>query len=241
MNSVTQDTPASSFDESNKPSVTEKERKQLLRSQGAVSATTVNDDFDRSFRKNSWINFGHSNMIDLEWPSLFAPKGISISRTITTLPQESYLNAEVTGDFCAKTDKYGSNGCKFKWGDAVEGKIVFAQGIDLTEDHLVQGTFTIDRLIHWDFSCAVCGKPCTVQVPVIKKEYTFKTTSCPFRLTKGGDSDRKSRVSIPVEHKFPETSPADGVKVHFKGKLKLVSQKNSRDILAEADIDFIMK
>lgn len=214
---------------------TESERQTMLRSPSSIVLTT-NTGGDRSTS---------SRPERLQWPFFRTHKGLSMSRTITKIPPTSYLKAKVQGAFCDSKDEYGSNKCKFDWGDTVKGTLVLEQGVDITDEHVIEGTFTVDRLVHWNFSCAACGKPCTITVPVMKKQYTLNAPSCPLRLTHKNNNEKgdavSTRVSIPFNYTFPDSSPADGVKIHFVGKLKLTSQKDSSKILAAADIDFIMK
>lgn len=87
--------------------------------------------------------------------------GISFARTVKTL---QHATGSVTFDKgCTKTDPYGSNNCHWDWGQ----QVTMAHQSALQED-ITDGKLIVDLNVNstpFQFSCAVCGAPCTVQIP----------------------------------------------------------------------------
>ena len=69
--------------------------------------------------------------------------GVSLSREIRKIPQQSSIFLALKGSFCNGNDIYGSNNCEFQWGDMIAGEIDFQEGITIDETHEIQGVFKV--------------------------------------------------------------------------------------------------
>jgi len=88
--------------------------------------------------------------------------GLSFSRTVKTL---QHATGELTFDKgCTKTDPYGSNNCTWVWGEQVTLADEGALQEDITAGKLIVD-LKIDTTIPLQFSCSICGAPCTVSIP----------------------------------------------------------------------------
>jgi len=84
---------------------------------------------------------------------------LSFSRTIKTL---QHATGQVTFDKgCTKTDPYGSNNCRWDWGQTVTEAHQGALQEDITAGKLIVD-LKIDTMTPLQFACPICGAPCTV-------------------------------------------------------------------------------
>jgi hypothetical protein len=95
--------------------------------------------------------------------------GLSFSRTVKTL---QHATGELTFDKgCTKTDPYGSNNCQWDWGQSItaayEGALQenISAGKLLVDLQISTTTPTTTTTIPLQFSCSICGEPCTVPIP----------------------------------------------------------------------------
>ena len=140
--------------------------------------------------------------------------GISFSRTITKIANDSALNLTFTsGASCKTTDAYGSNDCQFKWGDNVTGLVSGKLGHDLNVGSKFTVDLKVDKLIKWSFSCAACGANCTTTIPVIDEKVTFALPDCPIKAVEL--TEQLFNASLPLD------SPTKGVKVTATGPITI--------------------
>jgi len=220
----------------------------------ASLAFTVASDPVSSFADQSLEAKEHHNLLrsgditDSRW-SIFggsSHEGVTLKRTFKKIPRGSYIMVKETTashhkPHCKKNDRYGSNNCNFNWGDTVEGTMVLDPGMEITKEHEVHGKFTIDRFVHWNYSCAACGKDCTVTLPVIDKKITMKAPPCSLFRKKEGDSSSSSRMTYSIRHTLSKTSLSEGVKMHVVGTIHLATKVNPKNIIAEMNVDITMK
>jgi hypothetical protein len=84
---------------------------------------------------------------------------LSFSRTIRTL---QHATGQVTYDKgCSRTDPFGSNNCRWDWGQSITDAHQGALQEDITSGKL-SVNLKIDTLHKVQFTCPVCGSPCTV-------------------------------------------------------------------------------
>ena len=55
---------------------------------------------------------------------------------------------------------------------------------DLVEGDVITGKFLIDDVTPLTFTCNVCGRPCTIKVPVIDQMLEVDTPMCPIEKDK---------------------------------------------------------
>jgi len=95
-------------------------------------------------------------------PTLAADQnGFSFARTVKTI---QHATGTVTFDKgCTKTDPYGSNNCHWAWDESITEA---RQGA--LQENITAGKLIVDLKINstpLQFSCPICGAPCTVQIP----------------------------------------------------------------------------
>ncbi len=84
---------------------------------------------------------------------------LSFARTIRTL---QHATGTVTYDKgCTRTDPYGSNNCRWDWGQSITGSHQGALQEDISSGKLVVN-LKIDTVSKVQFACPICGAPCTV-------------------------------------------------------------------------------
>jgi len=95
--------------------------------------------------------------------------GFSFSRTVKTL---EHATGSLTFDKgCTKTDPYGSNNCQWDWGQSItaayEGALQenISAGKLLVNLQVSTTTPTATITTPLQFSCSICGEPCTVPIP----------------------------------------------------------------------------
>merc|ERR1711939_918521 len=138
------------------------------------------------------------------WTEVDPNGGISVSRTITAA---SGIEGTATIDSgCSSKDQYGSNDCSFSWGQ----KLGITLNTTIDKD-VTSGTLAIDAKIDgflpFKASCAVCGTPCTITIPVVKKTITIKMPPCPI---KGKGYSTTLSVTLPTKDPVPVKTTAAG-------------------------------
>lgn len=183
------------------------------------------------------LNDSDSNVIVTsdEGKDFRVPSGLTFSRKIKKIPNDVYLFEELNGSHCKTTDSYGSNECAFKWGESMGGQVKFEQDISIDENQYIQGVFKLKKVVDWTFSCAACGKPCVLSVPVINKDFSFPVPDCPFVPKKGS-----SMITKTFNFNLPKDSPSEGVKLPLEGSVFL-KNKVDDSVLAEIYIDVVVK
>merc|ERR1712070_68280 len=138
------------------------------------------------------------------WAVVDPNGGISLSRTINSA--SGITGSAVVDSGCSSKDQYGSNDCSFSWGQ----KLGLTLNTTLAAD-VASGTIAIDAKIDgflpFKASCAVCGEPCTITIPVVKKTITIKLPACPL---KGGNHATTLSVTIPTTDPVPIKVTATG-------------------------------
>merc|ERR1711907_281387 len=116
------------------------------------------------------------------WAEVDPNGGITLSRTISSAT--SIEGTAVVDSGCSGKDDYGSNDCSWSWG----------QKLGLTLDAKVDG------FLPFKASCALCGTPCTITIPVVKKTVTIKMPDCPI---KGQGYSTTLSVTLPTKDPIP--------------------------------------
>ena len=128
-------------------------------------------------------------------------------------------------------DSYGSNDCKFDWGQNIEGSLTGELGHDLDEGSNFHVNLKVDTVIPWKFSCPVCGQNCTTTVPIVEQPLNFAMPSCPI---KAGELEEAIMKALPTE------SPTKGIKVTAKGSIVVKDHKDAEVVDMSID-SFMMK
>jgi len=170
-----------------------------------------------------------SSMMTPTRSAIISP-GVTVSRTITNLPEGSSFYLTMQGDHCTSNDIHGANHCHYDWGDVVEGKYTVQVSQRIEQGDMLTGTFKIDRIIPYEFSCALCGSDCVLEVPVVNFNYTIPMPPCPVR---------SHQIVKHVEYGLRSESPTDGIKTHVGGTVDLT--KENGNLLASFDIDAYLK
>lgn len=156
--------------------------------------------------------------------SLEAPEdsGITASRTINSLADANGTITIAKG--CTESDQYGSNDCAFGWGDSIDVTYDVELDEDLDEGSTVAIDVKLDGLIPFKASCPLCGKNCTITIPIIKQTVSFYIADCPI-----SQAQLKNTTSIVL----PTKSPVP-IKISLSGSATV--QDASGKTIVEADI-----
>lgn len=148
---------------------------------------------------------------------------VVVSRTINSLAAGS-ATVNVEGDACTDHDSYGSNHCDVHWGSSYTIDYDVALNKDVEAGSTFTADVTLDGVVPYKFSCALCGEDCTITVPIIKKTYSFTMPPCPISATglKGN-----------ITQALPSTSPVP-LKIGFKGNIKANDPQGA--VLADVDV-----
>jgi hypothetical protein len=113
-----------------------------------------------------------------------SPKGISFHRVIGKFPEDSQflLQLEENSTHCQVYDDFGVNDCHFNWKEEAVGNFSTAISTVLDESSFVEAHLVLEGHIPYKLSCALCGQPCEVGLPVIDFKYTFRMPDCPVDL-----------------------------------------------------------
>lgn len=163
--------------------------------------------------------------------SLFAyGDGISFSRTVTKIANDSALNLTFTkpAKSCKSTDAYGSNDCTFQWGDNITGSVSGKLGHDLDKGSKFTVDLKVDKIIKWSFTCAVCGANCTTTIPVIDEKITIALPDCPIKAVEL--TEELFNATLPL------TSPTKGVKVTATGPITIFDALGATVLAITLDI-----
>jgi hypothetical protein len=137
----------------------------------------------------------------------FALADIKFSRTISGV-KSGYSGSATLDSGCSGKDTYGSNNCDLKWGEThtVEGAGVLPE--DLNSKAKVSVDLKVDHIFPWQFDCNLCGSPCTVTIPVVKKTVTIKVPPCP--IAKGSLTIPSTKFVLPAKSPVPVGIAAEG-------------------------------
>lgn len=133
-------------------------------------------------------------------------------------------------DGCSSSDEYGSNNCKFDWGQTIGGSVTGKLGHDLEEGSTFHVNLKVDTVISWKFSCSACGANCTTSVPIVDYPLDFAMPPCPISA---------GELQQVISNALPAESPTKGVKVTAKGSVTVKDQTGA-DVL-DMNIDVLMK
>ena len=151
--------------------------------------------------------------------------GIEISREITGI-MAGASGTLVATPGCSKTDQYGSNDCKFDWGQTITGTLNATLPVAITTGATVSVDAKIDGLISWKFSCPVCGGFCVLDIPVVKKTENITMPPCP--LVNAGNFFNTTTAALPSKSPVP-------VSVSFKGTAELKDASGTLMLSASFD------
>lgn len=134
-------------------------------------------------------------------------KGIQVSRTVKSLNKIKGKVSLDTG--CKSSDDYGSNDCELDWGSTYNVTYDLELDEDLDEKTILNVDLTLDGLIPFKASCAICGKDCTLTIPIIKKTVTipFSKVDCPV---KAGKLSGNVALALPANDPVPLTISVKG-------------------------------
>ena len=158
---------------------------------------------------------------------------IEFSRTITAIGEDGTLDLELqgdSGDECASEDEYGSNDCKFDWGETITGSFAGTLGNPIEEGSTLNVNLKVNKVISWKFSCAACGANCSTTVPVVNEPVNFAMPDCPLPA---------GVIDVPLEAALPDSSPLPAGKVTAVGSIG-VKDAAGNDVLA-MDVDIYVK
>jgi hypothetical protein len=131
---------------------------------------------------------------------------VTFTRTVDSLAKGS-SGTLVFDHGCSSSDSYGSDGCSWEWGETIKGTLkgTLASAIDTGSQITVDAT--VDGLVKFNHSCAACGEPCTVTVPVIKKTFTIPMPSCPIQK---GSLSKTLEIQLPKHALVPLKTTTKG-------------------------------
>ena len=150
---------------------------------------------------------------------------IILSRTVNAIAAGTAANVTIEGSSCTTHDAYGSNACEVHWGSSYTVDYAITLGEDLTAGAKVHVDVTLDKIVPFKFSCAACGKNCSITVPIIKRSYEFTMPPCP--ISKQGLSDRITKA-------LPATSPVP-VRIGLKGNVQVTDQAGA--VVVDVDVE----
>jgi len=133
---------------------------------------------------------------------------IVVSRTVEKFPGTA--SAVIEGDACGTNDQWGSNNCDLDWSSTYVADLSIATGTDIVEGSTITIDAVVEAIVPFKATCAACGAPCTLTVPVIKKQYTFDMPPCPI----SGATLRKSLNFTLPQSEVP-------LKIGFHGSVTL--------------------
>ena len=148
---------------------------------------------------------------------------ITVSRTVNSISAGTG-KLTLAGGSCKSSDAYGSNDCVLDWGKsytaAANGTLTKAieSGDTFTAD------FTVDELLHFKFTCQLCGVDCSFTLPVVRKHVSFAMPACP--ITAGA-------VHVSKSFTLPTSSPIP-LKSGFKGTV--IAQDKAGNSLASINV-----
>merc|ERR1711907_23835 len=131
------------------------------------------------------------------WAEVDPNGGITLSRTISSAT--GIEGTAMVDSGCSGKDDYGSNDCSWSWGQ----KLGLTLNTTIAKD-VTSGTIALDAKVDgflpFKASCALCGTPCTIPIPVVKKTVTIKMPDCPI---KGQGYSTTLSVTLPTKDPIP--------------------------------------
>jgi len=150
---------------------------------------------------------------------LMAASGVTLSRKFDMLEDNLSISLEFIGATCEEEDAHGRNKCHYNWGEPLAVNVTMnTNGDPFMPGDSVKGKFKVDYFVPWNFNCQVCGKDCTLNLPIIKQGITFPAPPCPF-----AKDDRVVAFVIPLG----KSSPTLGVPTHFAGHMTVKRKKKA--------------
>ena len=136
---------------------------------------------------------------------------IHIERTVKSIDK---AKGTLTIDHgCSGSDQYGNSVCDLNWGDAYNLTYDVVTEEDLNSKTNLDVHLTLDGIIPFHISCAICGANCTFTIPIVKKTITIPFGQIPCPIAAGT-----------VQGSLPFTLPAKDpvpLKISFAGEGKL--------------------
>jgi hypothetical protein len=141
----------------------------------------------------------------------------------------SSVGAGVSGDVfldhgCTDKDAYGSNHCTLNWGDNATATIAYKVPTALTGKSVLKIDLKVS-LLPLSATCAICGAPCELIIPVIKLPVTIDMPDCPI------SADAYSNLTA---FSLPDTSPVP-IKLKFTGTVELLDDDGNSIAKIQAD------
>lgn len=152
-----------------------------------------------------------------------ASADITVSRTISNVASGFTGKATVDKD-CTGTDAYGSNNCDFHWGDSVTLSLSGNLAKPLAAGSKIAIDAKLDGFIPFKASCNMCGAPCQIKIPVVKKTVTINVPPCPIPA---GPLTYTTKLTLPSKSPVPVTT---------KAKATVTLTDASGAIVARADV-----
>ena len=134
---------------------------------------------------------------------------VELTRNVDSLGDGVSLKA-VLDSGCSGSDDYGSNNCKLDWGSTTNATITGTLPNTLTN----KSTISLDvkvSLVPLKATCAACGAPCTLTVPIVKIPVSINLPPCPIQ---GGDLSKVATITLPDKSPVP-------IKLKLSGKASL--------------------
>merc|ERR1712110_344989 len=132
----------------------------------------------------------------------------------------SKVKGSVTVDHgCKSSDQYGSNDCEMDWGSTYNVTYNIECDEDLNSKTNLDVKLTLDGLIPFHISCAICGVDCTFTIPIVKKKVIIPFSKVPCPIKAGKNSNTVS-VTLPAKDPVP-------IKVSFKGEAKITDDSGA--------------
>merc|ERR1711990_778971 len=136
----------------------------------------------------------------------FVAADIKFSRTVSSV-HAGFSGSVSLDSGCTGKDAYGSNNCDLKWGGSNSVTVTGTLPEDLNSGSKVAVSVKVDHIFPWDFTCSLCGAPCTITVPVVKKKVTIKLPPCPI---KKGSLNQSKKFTLPSKCPTPVGISASG-------------------------------
>jgi hypothetical protein len=153
--------------------------------------------------------------------------GLTFTRNIKHLNASFHLDLE--GGHCKSHDKYGDNICHYDWGEQVLGNYTVETPRVIQHGDKMTGSFHIDYVVPYEFSCLLCGEPCIFEIPVLDITRTLEMPPCPVGPYYGNR----------LQEQLMTFSPTGGIKTRLEGTVKLITNKN--DTIAEFSVSAYVK
>ena len=125
---------------------------------------------------------------------------------------------------CTSTDQYGCANAVAKWGDSLKVTYNTTVPKDLDATYKVSIAAKVNNVLPFNVDCAICGTPCSVTIPIIKKKITIPSQPCPIKANTYSGS---TTAALPSKAPVP-------LKVTFTGTFKIADASGNTVISGSA-------